>query len=270
MKKLICRNQGSVLQRRSPSAMLRYQVMPKHDEYTDDSLFDGRIRCLQYSSGYRFSLDAVLLGNFISLWPEEKILDLGCGSGIVALILAYRWPSSSITGLEIQPDLFELARENVMRNKFQERIRIVLGDLRQPVTDIGAGQFDWVVSNPPYRKAGTGRMNAASQQRLARHEALADIADVVRAAVRALKNKGRAAFVYPASRVAALLYELRQQGLEPKKIQPVYSYPGSSATLLLVEAVKGGGEEVTIAPPFYVYRMSGGEYSPEMAACYRT
>ena len=249
--------------------MVRYQVMPENDEYTEDSLFYGRIRCRQHSSGYRFSLDAILLANFIFLRPAEKILDLGCGCGVVALILAYRWPACLITGLEIQPGLVKLARENAAQNNWQERITIVQGDLRRIGKSIPAGHFDWVVSNPPYRKAGTGRMNIGPEQMLARHETMADVAGVVGAAAWALKNRGRAAFIYPAARGAALLYELKKQGLEPKKMQTIYSYPGSQATLLLIEAVKGGGEELMILPPFYIYLEPEGEYSPEMAACYR-
>ena len=249
--------------------MGRYQMMPRNDEYTDDSLFEGRIRCRQHGGGYRFSLDAVLLGHFISVRPGEKVLDLGCGNGIVALILAYRWQSCQITGLELQPDLAALARENVVLNNWQERIGIVQGDLRQIEKNMPAGQFDWVVSNPPYRKTGSGRRNIEPEQLVARHETMADVASVVRAAVWALKYKGRAAFIYPAARGAAVLYELKKQGLEPKKMQTVYSYPGSPATLLLIETVKGGGEELLILPPFYVYREPAGEYSPEMAACYR-
>jgi tRNA1Val (adenine37-N6)-methyltransferase len=243
--------------------------MPRLVEFTDDSLYNGRIRCLQHSSGYRFSLDAVLLGNFISMRPEEKILDLGCGNGIVGLILAYRWPSCRITGLEIQPELVKLARQNVEQNNWQTRIEIVHGDLQQINRKLSAGQFDWVVSNPPYRKTGTGRVNLEPEKLVARHEIMADIASVVKAAAWSLKNKGRAAFIYPAVRGATLLYELKKQGLEPKKMQIVYSYPGSPATLLLIESVKGGGEELVVLPPFYVYRAAGGEYSPEMTACYR-
>ena len=244
-------------------------MMPVNAEYTDDALFDGRIRCLQHRRGYRFSLDSVLLGNFVSIRPAEKILDLGCGSGIVSLILAYRWPSCQIDGLEIQPELVKLARENVVQNNWQERIRIIQGDLRQIDKNIAAGQFDWVISNPPYRKKGSGRMNVQPEQLVARHENMADVASVVNAAFWALKNKGRAAFIYPAVRGATVLYELKKKGLEPKKMQTVFSYRGSAATLLLIEAVKGGGEELTILPPFYVYRTQEGELSPEMTDCYR-
>jgi tRNA1(Val) A37 N6-methylase TrmN6 len=243
--------------------------MPEKEKFTEDSLFDGKLRCRQHSSGYRFSLDAVLLASFISPRPHEKILDLGCGSGIVSLLLAYRWPSCSLTGLEVQPDLVALARENVALNQWQERITILPGDLRHIDKSLTGSQFDWVVSNPPYRKTGTGRQNIQPEQLVARHETMADVASVVKAASRSLKNKGRAAFIYPAVRGATVLYELKKQGLEPKRIQTVYSFPGSPATLLLVEALKGGGEELKIMEPFYVYQEQHGEYSPEMAACYK-
>lgn len=237
--------------------------------YTEDALFDGSIRCKQHSRGYRFSLDAVLLGNFMAIRPGERVLDLGCGSGIVSLILAYRWPSCQLVGLELQPDLAVLARENVAQNNWQERIEILQGDLRRIDKSVSAGQFDCLVSNPPYRKTGTGRMNSEPEQLMARHETMADVASVVKAAVWALKNRGRAAFIYPAARAATVMYELKKQGLEPKRLQLVYSFPGSPATLVLIEALKGGGEELAILPPFYVYSEPEGDYSPEMAACYR-
>jgi len=103
---------------------------------------------------------------------------------------------------------------------------------------------------------------------MARHELRADLKAVVAACCFAVRNRGRVAVVYPASRGISLLHEMRRHGLEPKRLQVVYSYPGSEAKLLLVEAVKGGGEELVIAAPFYVYQEKDGSYSPEMEACY--
>ncbi len=242
--------------------------MTAEKDYTEDALFDGRIRCLQHRTGYRFSLDAVLLGNFIQPRPGDRILDLGCGCGIVSLILAYRWPSVSITGLEIQPGLAALANKNVALNNWQERIEIVQGDLREIGKYIDPGSFDWVVSNPPYRKSGTGRVNPGGEQALARHEQAADLASVIKAANWAVRKRGRGAFIYPASRGAAVISELKNAGLEPKKMLSIFSYPGSAANLLIIEAVKQGGEELTILPPFYVYQERDGEYSPEMGGYY--
>jgi len=131
------------------------------------------------------------------------------------------------------------------------------------------GTFDWLVCNPPYRKSGSGRVNPIDEKAVARHEIKGTLDDSVKAASYFLKNKGRAAFVYPASRGAALLASLRNEGLEPKKMQVVYGYPGAQGKLILVESVKNGGEELDILPPFYVFKELGGEYSKEMQTYYK-
>jgi tRNA1(Val) A37 N6-methylase TrmN6 len=242
--------------------------MTAERDYTEDTLFDGRIRCLQHQTGYRFSLDAVLLSNFIQPKPGDRILDLGCGCGIVSLILAYRWPSISITGLEIQPGLAHLADKNVALNNWQDRIEIIHGDLKEIGKLIEPGSFDWVVSNPPYRRPGSGRVNPEAEQALARHEQVADLASVTKAAVWSVRKRGRVVFIYPASRGAAVISEMKEQGLEPKIMLSIFSYPGSVASLVILEAVKEGGEELMILPPFYVYEERDGKYSPEMAGYY--
>lgn len=237
-------------------------------DYTEDALFDGRIRCLQHRRGYRFSVDAVMLGNFIQPRPGDRILDLGCGCSIIPLILAYRWPKLSITGLEIQPNLALLAQKNVELNGWQERIKIVPGNLKEIGKYVESGSFDWVVSNPPYRKLGSGRVSRGDEQAFARHEQLADLANVVKAAGWAVKKRGRVAFIYPASRGAAVISELKNAGLEPKRMLSIFSYPGTTANLVIIEAVKHGGEEMIILPPFYIYEKKDGEYSREMAEYY--
>ena len=242
--------------------------MTSAKEYTEDSLFDGRIGCLQHREGYRFSVDAVLLGNFIQPKSGDRILDLGCGCGIIPLILAYRWPKVSITGLEIQSDLASLAKKNVEINNWQKRIEIVSGDLREIEKYVETGSFDWVISNPPYRKSGSGRINNDNEQAFARHEQLTDLASVIKAAVWSVRKKGKVVFIYPASRGASVIFELKNAGLEPKKTLSIYSYPGSAASLLIIEAVKQGGEEMILLPPFYVYKERGGAYSREMSKYY--
>ncbi|MDX1775072.1 MAG: tRNA1(Val) (adenine(37)-N6)-methyltransferase [Desulfobulbales bacterium] len=227
------------------------------------------MKCIQHRTGYRFSIDAVLLGNFVRPRPGEKILDLGCGCGVIPLILAYRTPNIRITGLEIQPELAGLAQRNAALNGWQDRIEIITGDLREIGACVEPGSFDVVVSNPPYRKPGSGRINPATEQALARHEQTADLASVVKAACWSVRKRGRAVFIYPASRGAAVITELTNSGLEPKKILAIFSYPGAAASLLIIEAVKSGGEELTMLPPFYIYEKKCGSYSKEMMAFYK-
>jgi tRNA1Val (adenine37-N6)-methyltransferase len=231
-------------------------------------MFDGKLHCVQHQDGYRYSVDAVLLGHFISPTPNARIIDLGAGCGIISLILAFRWPQTRITSLEIQKPLVSLIQKNIALNNLQKQIDVVDGDFCRINKTLDSGLFDWLVCNPPYRKSGSGRVNPASEKAVARHEIKGKLADVVKAASYLLKNRGKAAFIYPASRSATLISRLKQEGLEPKRMQVVYGYPGALGKLIMVEAVKKGGEELEILPPFYIYRKPGGEYSEEMEKCY--
>jgi len=237
-------------------------------EYTDDQLFAGRLQCLQPQDGYRFSLDAVLLANLVRPRPAERILELGAGCGVVSLILAYRWPEISITALEIQPRLAELCRRNVSLNGFADRIRTMNGDLRLIRELVKAGEFSLVVANPPYLQTGAGRINRVEEKGIARHELKADMKSVVGAARYAVEPLGRVVLIYPAARAAALINQLQLQDIEPNTLQFIYSYFGEEAGLVIVEAIREGGEELRILPPFYVYKKPGGGYSEEMSACY--
>lgn len=234
-----------------------------------DTLFDGNLSCTQSREGYRFSIDAVLLAHFTAPRRQDQVLDLGAGCGVVSLILAYRHPAIALTCLEIQDSLAELISHNIARNDLADRMRLVLGDLRCIEKLLPVGVFDLVVCNPPYYGLGRGHQNPQDEQAVARHELKASLPDIVQAAAFALRTKGRLVMVYPAARGAALLASLRQRGLEPKRLQAVYPFPGADASLLLVEALKGGGEELTVLPPFYVYTHRGGGYSPALAAMYR-
>lgn len=244
--------------------------MPDHaaPELTADRLFSGKLVCLQHRDGYRFSVDAVLLAHFTRPRAGEKVLDLCAGCGVISLILKYRQPQLALTAFELQPQLAELIRRNARINNFQDSLAVIEGDCNRMREYVAAGSFDRVVCNPPYRKARSGRVNFAGEEALARHELRLDLAAVLGAVSCALKTRGRADLVYPAPRAAGLLAAMKASGLEPKKIQVVYSYPDSEGKLVLVEAVKGGGEELAVLPPFYLYTEPHGAYTPEMAALY--
>jgi tRNA1(Val) A37 N6-methylase TrmN6 len=232
-----------------------------------DTLFNGRLICHQPRRGYRFSVDAVLLANFVRPRAGARVLDLGAGCGVISLIMAWRSPDIAITALELQLSLFELCQSNIERNKLVSRIQCIQGDLRCLSSLFKAASFDLVVCNPPYYKVGSGRINPASEQAVARHEIMADINQCVKAAAWVLRTHSRAAFIFPAQRGAALLAALRNHRLEVKRLQVVYSFPGADGRLLMVEAVKEGGEELRIMPPLYIYRAADDrQYTPEMTA----
>jgi tRNA1Val (adenine37-N6)-methyltransferase len=237
---------------------------------TDDTLFQGGLICRQSREGYRFSVDAVLAAHFSVPKSGQQVLDLGCGCGVIGLILAHRYSEIAVCSLELQEHLAVLARENGDCNSFADRFRVIQGDVCAIGSLLPPESFDLVVCNPPYRKKDSGRINQDDQAASARHELTAAVEDFVRASAFCVKNRGNVVFVYPAVRCNTLLSALQQHRLTPKRLQPIYSYPGTaSARLILVEAVKNGGEQCDILAPFYIYERKNGEYAPAMLALYR-
>jgi tRNA1Val (adenine37-N6)-methyltransferase len=236
---------------------------------TDDTLFDGRLICRQHRDGYRFSVDAVLAASFCTPPPQGKVLDLGCGCGVISLILCHRYPELQVTGIELQPRLAELSRSNSSANEFQNRFMIQEGDLGRIREFMQPESFDCVVTNPPYRRPGSGRINREDECAIARHELKTDLESVIAAASFCVKNRGLAVCIYPADRLASLIHTMQKHRLTAKRILPVYSYPEDNrARLVVVEAAKNGGEGVCLLPPLYIYQYPDGPYSQEMERFY--
>jgi tRNA1Val (adenine37-N6)-methyltransferase len=234
---------------------------PKEGESLDIFL-NGALKICQEERGYRFSIDALLLASFFQAKPEENILEIGPGSGIISLILAVRNPTVRIKGIEIQADLADLARRNTALNNLSERVFIETGDIRQATNS--QPLFDAALFNPPYRKINTGKINTLLQKAIARHEIEGSLRDFLRASHCLLKPSGRVAFIYPATRGVEAIFAMRQEKIEPKRMRVVYSYPNSGGQFFLMEGVKNGGEELHILPPLFIYD-EGKTYSQEMA-----
>lgn len=235
------------------------------NDETLDTLIDGRLRLYQSRTGYRFSIDALLLAHFVTVKAGERVVDLGAGNGAVTFLLSHLHPSATLTGVEVQPAMAERTRRAVLLNKLQERVAVVAGDLRRIAKLLPPSSRDVVVSNPPFRKPTSGRVSSNRERQLARHEFAGGLADFIAAAVHALRPKGRFALVYSAERAVELLAKLRRAGLEPKRLRWVHSFASDDALLVLVEAVKGGRSGVAVGPPLVIYR-EGKEYAPEAAA----
>jgi tRNA1Val (adenine37-N6)-methyltransferase len=222
----------------------------------------------QETKGYRFSLDAVLLAGLTRIKREDRIIEFGTGCGVIPLVLAHRKITTErIIGIEIQPELAGLAQRNVKDNGLGDHIEIREMDLRHVSSCFSPESFNLVLANPPYRKAGSGRVNPNSQKAVARHELTATLPDVFGSARYLLPQGGRMALIYPATRLAHLLNSAHEQGFNPKHLRIIYSYPNGPARLAHLECRKGGGEEIQIAPPFYIYR-EDGRYTSAMMELY--
>jgi tRNA1Val (adenine37-N6)-methyltransferase len=214
-------------------------------------------------------VDALLAAWFCRFTPGSRVLDLGCGSGVIGLILASRDKTITVTGIEIQGDLAALAMTNVRANSLEKRVNIIRADVRSFRNFLGSETFECVVCNPPYGKIGTGRINVNDEAAIARHELSGNLADMLASSCFAVKNRCPVVLVYPARRFAYLMDCLTKQNLVLRRFMPVYSYPEDrEAKLVLVEAVKNGGEGCKILPPLFVYRQKGGDYTEEMKMVY--
>ena len=230
-----------------------------------DGLFDGRLLIAQGVSGYRFSIDALLLAHFVTVGRAKTIVDLGSGNGVIAMILAHFHPHPHIVGVELQSSMVDRARRSIRRNGFENRVQMLQADVRDVGRQMGAGGFDVAVCNPPYRRAVSGRVSAGDERRVARHELNGGIEHFLAAAAVLLRSKGRLALVQLAGRTMDVLVTMRRFGVEPKRIRMVHSYSDAEASLLLVEGVKGGKAGLTVHSPLILYR-SAKQYTAEAAA----
>jgi tRNA1Val (adenine37-N6)-methyltransferase len=192
--------------------------------------------------------------------PVGRACDLGAGSGIVGLLLAQRDPAARVTLVELQPRLAGLARRNAEENRLADRVVVEERDLTRG--DGQGARFDLVASNPPYQPVGSGPATPNQEEAIARHELRITLEALVSEMRRLLAPGGRAALVYPAERLVALLSTLDAAGLRPLRLRLVHSRAEEPARRALVEAKKGARGPLLIAPPLVVYQ-SDGSYSDE-------
>lgn len=233
-----------------------------------DFILDGRLGIIQREKGYRFSIDALLLANFVNLQDGDDLIDMGTGSGVIAVLLAKRIRQGRVLGIEVQKRLVSIAKRNVQLNQLSDKINIIQGDIRFPESFCHPQSFSVAVFNPPYRRLNAGRINPDPERAAARHEIFGTVADFIAAAAYALRLEGHMYAIYPSKKMAYLIAQMRSFNIEPKRLCIVYSRLGASASFVLVDWVKGGGEELDILPPFFIYNKKGG-YTREMDHIFR-
>ena len=234
---------------------------------TQDTFFNGRLKVQQPRDGYRYSIDAILLADFFRGKDGQTVIDLGTGCGIIPLVLASRYVSLRLFGVEIQDDLAQIARENVRINGLQERIHILHQDLKTLKVRQLSGLVHQVVCNPPYRKINSGRINLHSEKAGARHEVFAQLSDFMDAAACLLQLLGCLTCIYPASRLIDMVTAMRRAGLEPKRLRMVHSKTGDAGRLVLVTATKGSRPGLDVESPLVIYT-ENGTYTEEIAGMF--
>jgi tRNA1Val (adenine37-N6)-methyltransferase len=235
----------------------------KPGETLDHIVFPD-LSVVQKKKGYRFSLDPLLLVSFLVDPPPGPLMDLGCGSGVMALLAARLWPRLKVSGLEIQEGLAAMARRSAAMNGLDRRVAIIRGDLRNCSRTFRPGSFGSVICNPPYRKLGTGRLPPDREKAVARHEISMTLEDLLEAMDHLLVPGGCFSISWKPERMDDLARNIRGRGLVLRTVRPVHSRRGLGPFLILCSGVKGspGPDEPEFMEPLTIYQ--GNRYTPEV------
>ena len=215
--------------------------------------------------------DSVLLAHFASSSPVKKkkrAADLGCGSGIISILLAWGDPELLVDGVELNPDAARLAAENSRHSGLEKRISVIEGDIRRFREFLRAGAYDITVANPPYYAAGSGKRPVNPELADARSEETCTLDDICRAAGHITRWGGSFMLVQKPERLADVFRTLNAGGFEPKRIRFVQYNSESPPNLVLVESRKGGKPSLKIEAPLLLTNDDGGD-SDEVMAIYR-
>ncbi|MBM7557239.1 tRNA1(Val) A37 N6-methylase TrmN6 [Halanaerobacter jeridensis] len=238
----------------------------KSGERIDDLLIDN-LELIQHPDHFCFSLDAVLLANFINPSSGSEVLDLGTGTGIIPHLMQAKYELNKICGIDIQPQMIDMAKRSARYNGLIEELDFLELDLKDALDHFGTETFDYIVSNPPYLKENSGQVSPKESIAIARHELKSKLEDVVKTSNQLVKYGGKVAYVYRIQRLNELMSLMEKYNLTCKRMRMVHSTIDSPADLVLVEAKKGGGTNLEVLPPLFIYDHEGN-YTTEINEIY--
>ncbi|MGI6070225.1 MAG: tRNA1(Val) (adenine(37)-N6)-methyltransferase [Blautia sp.] len=231
-----------------------------------DDLQNG-YKIIQDPQKFCFGIDAVLLADFVKNSQEDRVLDMGTGTGIVPVLLKAKKKGRHFTGLEIQKECADMASRSMEYNHLEDEIRIVQGDIKEASAIFGREVFETVTCNPPYMIGQHGLANPELPKAIARHEVLCTFDDVAREAAKVLTSKGKLFLIHRPFRLVELFLTMTKYQLEPKRMRLVHSYADREPTMVLIEALRGGRSRITVEKPLVVYEPSG-DYTQEIKEIY--
>ncbi|RKQ70095.1 tRNA1(Val) (adenine(37)-N6)-methyltransferase [Oceanibaculum indicum] len=234
-------------------------------DFSEDRLLGGRVLLRQPRQGYRAAIDPVLLAASLDPKPGQHVLDIGCGVGAAALCLLARRPDITITGIEIQPGLAELARQNAALNGVADRFQIIEGDIAALRL---AERFDHAMSNPPFLPPDRGNAPPDASKALAHVEDEADLPAWTHFAATALPHRGTLTLIHRADRLTELLAALEDARFGSVVIFPLWPRTGTPAKRVLVRAAKGGKAPLVLSPGLLLHGADGG-FTPAAEAILR-
>ena len=216
------------------------------------------LKIYQDTDMFNFSLDSVLLPNFVTINKKvQNILDIGCGNAVIPLILSQK-TKAKITGVEIQPESFELAKKSVAYNQLEDKIELINMDICEYAKALESDTFDVITCNPPFFKLGEkSHLNESPYKIIARHEVKLNLDLLFSISKKLLKNNGVISIVHRPERLVEIIDAMRKNNIEPKRVQFVYPGKNKEANILLIEGSKNGKPGIKILPPLYTHNEDG-------------
>ena len=241
------------------------EQLVQRDETVDD--LQNGFSIIQKKHSFRYGVDAVLLADFADIKHKHSVIDLGTGTGIIPILIYSRKRPVEITAVEIQKDMADMAVRSVRLNGLEKNIKVLCMDIKDAPTLLGKSRYDCVVTNPPYMKKECGINNPSETKAIARFEILCSLEEILIAARELLKPGGKLFMVHRTDRLADIIYEMRNIGIEPKRIRFVHPSIGKRPNLLLIEGARGGNKELKFMDPLYIHD-ENGEYTEEIHRIY--
>ncbi len=243
------------------------EVELKKDERIDDLEYKG-LKIIQNKNGFCFGIDAVLLSDFAKeIKKESKVLDLGTGTGILGILLCKKTELKNIIGVEIQKDVFDMAKRSIKLNNLEDKFSVINEDIKELDKKLELQSFDAIVTNPPYKKDNTGLKNDNEYEIISRHEVKCNLEDVIRVSSKLLKNNGKFFMVHRPERIKDIIINLEKYKMQIKEIRFVYPNINKKPNMILIKAVKGAREFLNVQEPLFVYN-EDGTYTKEILKIY--
>ena len=239
----------------------------KENERIDDLQLNN-LKIIQRADGFCFGIDSVLLSDFAkNIKKDSNVIDLGTGTGILGILLCEKTKLKKIIGVEIQEEIADMARRSIQLNSLEEKFEILNCNIKDLDQKLQIDSYDAIVTNPPYKKINSGKINDNKIKLISRHEIKADLSDFIKISFKLLKDRGTIYMVHRPERLADIIFEMRKNKIEPKRIKFVHSNENSPAKLVLIEGVKNGNAFLKIEKSLYIYN-ADGEYTDEILKIY--
>lgn len=239
----------------------------EENERIDDLQING-LKIIQNLENFCFGIDSILLSDFASkIKKDANVIDLGCGNGIISILLCEKTKLKKITGIEKQKLVADIANKNIILNSLEDKMSIINDDILNAKEYFKPNSIDVVVTNPPYKENNSGLKNENKNKYISRHETTAKISDFLNISKYLLKDNGKVFMVHRPERLIDIIEAFRKNKIEPKRIRFVFSKKEENSKILLIEGTKNGKKFLKVEKPLIIYN-DNNHYTNEILKIY--